>query len=170
MKYLLFIFFLSTPCMAGAQEKVPVTEQITIEGKVKNQLVFSLKDAKDYTMASVDSLVIYNHLHERKRAIKNIKGVLLKDILAKAGLDETNPKLLSEFYFTCIAADGYRIVFSWNEIFNTEIGNHILVVTEADGIKGGLMPDRILVLSAMDINTGRRFMKGISKIIAERVK
>lgn len=169
MKKLFIIIFSVAGFMATAQEKVPVTSQLTIEGKVKAPFVFQLKDAKDYSVVSVDSLVIYNHLHERKRAVKNIRGILLKDILAKAGIDEATPKLLSEFYFTCIAADGYKNVYSWNEIFNTEIGNHIVVVTEADGVKADMMPERILLLSAMDTNTGRRFMKGINKIIVEQV-
>jgi hypothetical protein len=169
MKKLLIIVFVLTGSVLYAQEKVPATEQLTIEGKVEKPLVFSLKDAKNYTIVSVDSLVIYNHLRERKRVVKDIKGVLLKDILQKVTIDEKNAKLLSEFYFTCIAADGYKVVFSWNEIFNTEVGNHIMIATEADGVKGELMPDRLQLLSAADIATGRRFMKGISKIIVDRV-
>ena len=172
MKKLLAGIFVLSCCMLNAQEHaaVPATEQLTIEGKVEKQFVFTLKDAPGYKIVSVDSLVIYNHLHERKRVVKNIKGVLLKDILQKAGVDEKNPKLLSAFYFTCIAADGYKVVFSWNEIFNTEVGNHILIATEADGLRGEAMPDRLQLLSAADIATGRRFMKGISKIIVDRAK
>jgi len=77
--------------------------------------------------------------------------------------------LLSEYYITCIAIDGYKVVFSWNEIFNTEIGNHILIAIEAGGLKAEAMPDRMLLFSAMDINTGRRFVKGLNKIVVERV-
>ncbi len=170
MKQFLLFFFLVAGLTVNAQENVPVTNQISIVGKIKNNVVFSLKDAKDFTINSLDSMVIYNHLQQRKRVIKNIKGVLLKDVINKAVVDETSPKRLSEFYFTCISADGYKVVFSWNEIFNTEVGNHILIVTEAGGIKGEMMPDRMLLLSAEDIATGRRYMKGVEKIIVERVK
>jgi hypothetical protein len=131
---------------------------------------FDFTSAKDYETVKVDSFVIYNHLHEKKRTVKNIKGILLTDILKKSGIDEKNPKLFSEFYFTCIAADGYKVVFSWNEIFNTEIGGHILVVTEAEGKPLESMPDRMLLLSAKDFATGRRFVKGLEKIIVDRVK
>jgi hypothetical protein len=170
MKQFFFFFFLLAVLTGNAQENVPVTNQISVVGKIKNKVVFSLKDAKDYTVVSVDSMVIYNHLQQRKRSIKSIKGVLLKDILNKAVVDEKSPKLLSEYYFTCVSADGYKVVFSWNEIFNTEVGNYILIVTEAGGIKGDMMPERMLLLSAADIATGRRYMKGVEKIIVERLK
>ncbi|HMC87324.1 MAG TPA: hypothetical protein VKI61_17485 [Chitinophagaceae bacterium] len=165
------VFVLS--CFIGQAQEHPntaATEQLTVEGKVEKPFVFTLKDAGEYKIYSVDSLVIYNHLHERKRTVRNIKGILLKDILSKVVIDEKSPKLLSEFYFTCLAADGYKVVFSWNEIFNTEIGNHIMIATEADGLKGEMMPDRLQLLSVADIATGRRFMKGISKIIVDRAK
>ena len=169
LKKVLVAFILSFSIIVHAQEKVAPTSQFSIEGKLKNPFVFSFKEATGYAAVSIDSLVIYNHLHERKRAINHIKGILLKDILTKAAIDEGSPKLLSEYYITCIAIDGYKVVFSWNEIFNTEIGNHILIAIEAGGLKAEAMPDRMLLFSAMDINTGRRFVKGLNKIVVERV-
>jgi hypothetical protein len=43
-----------------------------------------------------------------------VKGVLLKDILIKVEIDAETPKVLSEYYFVCIASDNYKVVFSWN--------------------------------------------------------
>jgi hypothetical protein len=169
MKNLLIVFVLCFSMIAHGQEKVAPTSQFSIEGKVKNRLVFRFTDAGGYASVFIDSLVIYNHLHERKRVANNIKGILLKDIISKAVIDEASPKLLSEYYFTCIASDGYKVVFSWNEIFNTDVGNHVLIATEAGGMKGEAMQDRMLLFSAMDDNTGRRFVKGLNKIMVEKV-
>ena len=36
------------------------------------------------------------------------------------------------YYFTCIASDGYKVVFSWNELFNTVAGNTVYIVTSKD--------------------------------------
>ena len=109
-------------------------------------------------------------MHERKRAIKNIKGVLLKDVLEKAGLNEEKPKLFSEFYFTCIATDGYKVVYSWNELFNTDIGAQVLVITEEDGKKADAINDHIAILSPLDKATGRRYVQNLQEIKVERVK
>lgn len=169
MKQNLTVFFLFITGMATAQETKSLTDHFTIEGKVAQKLSFSYPDAKNYNPVALDSFVIFNHLHERKRTIHNIKGILLTDLLQKAGIDESNPKLFSEFYFTCIAADGYRVVFSWNEIFNTEVGKGILIVTQADGLKEDSLPERILILSSKDYASGRRYVKGLDKIIVSRV-
>jgi len=169
MKTVLIVFICFLSAVVYSQEKVMPTSQFSVEGKVKNPLLFGFKDASGYAMVSVDSLVVYNHLHERKRVVNKIKGILLRDILNKAVIDQSSPKLLSEYYIVCSASDGYKVIFSWNEIFNTAIGEHVLIATEADGLKGESMADKMLLLSAMDNNTGRRFVKGLNKVVIERV-
>lgn len=137
---------------------------------MKNKISFSLKDLAAFTPKRIDSIIIYSHLMEPRKTIKNIKGVLLKDILNKAEFDSNSPKLLSEFYITCIASDNYKVVFSWNEIYNSKNGEHIIIITEADGKNAEQLTDRIALLSATDQATGRRYVKGLQKIVIERVK
>ena len=88
MKNLVTVFSFLFSIIVHAQEKVVPTKHFSIEGKVKNKLVFGFKDAAGYKVVSLDSLVIYNHLHARKRVVNNIKGILLKDILTKAEIEE----------------------------------------------------------------------------------
>ena len=136
MKKLALIGFIVITTSLSAQEKVATTSQFTIEGKIKTQLSFSQSDLSAFTAHVVDSVVIYNHLMQPRKTIKKIKGVLLKDILEKAVIDVSSPKLLGEFYFTCIASDNYKVVFSWNEIFNSAIGDQVMIIIEGDGQKG----------------------------------
>jgi hypothetical protein len=166
---LLCIFLLVTS-IASSQEKAIPSDKFVIEGKVKNSFSFSLDQAGQYKATSIDSIIIYNHLMQRKKVIKNIKGILLKDVIEKAVIDISQPKLLSEMYITCIASDNYKVVFSWNELFNTDIGNHVLVVTGSDGKQAKDNEDRIAILSGSDQATGRRYVKGLVKIIIEQVK
>ncbi|MEJ0103686.1 MAG: molybdopterin-binding protein [Bacteroidota bacterium] len=170
MKYAIILCFLLAPSLLKAQQDNKQTNEFTITGNVKNVFTFSLKDAGNFTAHAIDSIVIYNHLHERKRTIKNIKGVLLKDVLEKAGLNEEKPKLFSEFYFTCIATDGYKVVYSWNELFNTDIGNQALIITEEDGKKADAINDHIAIVSPLDRSTGRRYVQNLQEIKVERVK
>src|SRR5690606_37019505 len=78
---------------------------------------------------SLDSLPIYNHAGKYRSTLKGIKGVRLKEVLRNIALGEESPKVLSEYYIVCVATDGYKVVFSWNELFNTPIGDAVLVVT-----------------------------------------
>lgn len=165
------VFFLLLVCSnIYAQHDIKATDQFTVEGAVKKSYSFTLKDANSYTSKSLDSIVISNHLKQRRGSIKNVRGILLKDVLAKVELNESSPKLLSEFYFVCTGSDGYKVVYSWNEIFNTATGNNIYIITEKDGQRGEAVPDRIAIICVTDDATGRRFVKGLAKIIVKRVE
>ena len=167
----LFLFFVILAFYVVAQkENIPTTENFTVEGKVKKGLTVSLEDLSAYTSYFIDSIVITNHLGERKSTLKNVKAVLLKDILTKVEIDSENPKVLSEFYFTCIASDNYKVVFSWNEIFNNPAGNSVYIITGQDGKPATALDNRIALVSPKDQMTGRRYVKGLQKIIVERVK
>jgi hypothetical protein len=156
---------------ASAQkENIPTTENFSIEGKVKKSLVVSLADLSSYKSYSIDSIVITNHLGERRSTLKNVKGVLLKDILNKIDIDSETPKVLSEYYFVCIASDNYKVVFSWNEIFNSATGKSVYILTGHDGKPASALDNRIALVSPKDEMTGRRYVKGLQKIVVERVK
>jgi hypothetical protein len=170
MKKIIVICFIVIANNLFGQEKVNTTNQFTIEGKIKTQFSLSQKDISAFTSHSIDSVIIYNHLMQPRKTIKKIKGVLLKDILDKAAIDVSSSKLLSELYITCIASDNYKVVFSWNEIFNSAIGDQVIIITESNGQKGDQMEDRIALLSPSDRATGRRYIKGLQKIVVEQVK
>ena len=169
MKKLLPVILILISFQLPAQKSITATERFTVEGNVKQPLSFSLDDLKGLPLVTLDSLVILNHLLERKSSIKNIKGVLLKDILSKLSIDQSNPKLLSEYYFVCTASDNYKVVFSWNEIFNNETGKHVMVITQQEGKNAATLDNRIALISPTDKATGRRYVKGLQKIIVERV-
>ena len=170
MKFFLLATSIVIVSFLQAQQKTDPTNNFIIEGAVKKGLTISLGDLAAYTSYSIDSIVVTNHLHEKKRTIKNIKAVLLRDILSKVEIDAESPKLLNEFYISCIASDNYKVVFSWNEIFNNELGKAIYIITESDGKAATVADDRIAVVSPTDYTTGRRYIKGLQTIRIERIK
>jgi hypothetical protein len=170
MKYILIVLLIGSGVNAYSQHDIKPTEQFTIEGLVKAPFTFQLKDASKYMSVRIDSVVIKNHLKERKGVVKNLRGILLKEILANVTIAQDQPKLLSEYYFVLVASDGYKVVFSWNEIFNTQTGEYLFIVTEKDGKSGEAVPDRIALMSPGDDATGTRFVKGLAKIIVKRAE
>lgn len=170
MKKLFILIFVLAGLSSSAQEKIDPTDKFSVGGAVKNQLTVSLNDLKAYKTYNTDSVVITNHLLQKKHTIKNLQGVLLKDILDKAEIVSETPKVLSEFYIICIASDNYKVVFSWNEIFNTQTGGSVYILTGHDGKEAAATDDRITLISPNDKATGRRLVKGLQKIIVEKVK
>ena len=169
IKYILFIFFLiSSPLLA--QRTVRPSETITIEGKIKNKKTFSAADLDMFPKVAIADQILYNHKGEVKNTVKNMKGVLLKTVLEKVEFDFEKPKELNEFYFVFVATDGYKVVFSWNEIYNTETGNNFYIVTEMEGKKIKEMDQRILFISTADLKSGRRYIKALEKIDVKRAE
>jgi hypothetical protein len=158
-----FLFFLQP---LSAQQP---SDHFSIEGEIARSIEIRGTALKTYPLVSLDSMTVYSHDMKAKYVMRNIKGILLKDILANADFNEKNPKALSAFYIECIATDGYKILYSWNELFNSETGNHAMIVTEKNGSDFTSQNDRIALITPTDKATGRRYLKSLSRIIIRSV-
>lgn len=156
--------------VAIAQKESLRSSEFTVKGLVKKEIKITVADLMKLESKTIGDLNITNHLGEPKSTAKNLKGVLLKDLLSNVEFNSESPKTLSEFYLTFIATDNYKVVYSWNEIFNSPTGDNIWVVTEKGGVKLDVMDDSILVVCVTDFKTGRRHVKGLSQILVNRVK
>ncbi len=158
------------PFCGMAQRNISPTESITISGKIKQEIRYSLSALDTFPKLKIEDQIIYNHKGEVKDTIRNIKGVLLKNILSPVEYLHEKPRDLNEFYFVFIASDGYKVVFSWNEIYNTEVGNNLYFITAMNGHPLPELEQRILFISTADLKSGRRYIKGLEKIEVRRVE
>jgi hypothetical protein len=166
----LIIFLFLASFSINAQRTVTPSEELKIEGRIKAEKTFSIAELDTFPKLTIADQTLYNHKGEVKSTVKNMKGVLLKIVLASIQFDYDKPKELNEFYFVFVATDGYKVVFSWNEIYNTEAGNNFFIVTEMDGKKMKDMEQRILFISTADLKSGRRYIKALQKIQVKRVE
>lgn len=155
---------------ASAQRAIEATNEFIIEGLIKKSIVVNIDSLKNYSTIKIDSVVITNHLGEKKSTLKNIAVIPLKNFLNKIEIETDRPKELSEFYFVFIASDGYKVVFSWNEIFNNKLGQEIYIIIERDGAKIENLDGRIAIFSRTDLMSGRRYVKGLKKIVVKRAE
>ncbi|AYN67668.1 molybdopterin-binding protein [Euzebyella marina] len=165
-----YIFFLLLLLSIEFQLSAQTTSSFSVVGEVEQTMSFSLTDIDDFNASDIKELEILNHKGEARGTASQLKGVLVKDLLADMKLKESNPKLYSEFYFTFAAIDGYKVVFSWNEIFNSPTGDNLYLVTSRDGKSLPEMEHSILIITTTDYKTGRRHIKGLSQIIVNRVE
>ena len=166
MKSLIFLFAagMMFSIEAMAQRIVLTTDSFIIQGNIRKELIFTLADLDTFARVMIKDQIIYNQKGEPKDTVKNMKGILLKDLLSSVEYLYDKPKQLNEFYFVFTTSDGYRVVFSWNEIYNTEAGNQFYIVTQM-GVKTlQEMDERILFISTADLKVGRRYIKGLKSI------
>lgn len=164
---LIFIFSLLISFVFGQKEIKPTTS-FTISGEVKSPVTIQTGELGKWTPQPIGDVIITNHLGEKKSEAKGLKGVLLKDVLGSVEIDAESPRVLSEYFFVCKANDGYTVVYSWNELYNTTTGNTAYIITEKEGKPISDMTDAILMVSSGDFKTGRRHLKALSSIEVKR--
>ncbi len=166
MKLLFFILTFAVLISTGtvSQRMVLPTDSFSIQGKIAKEVVFTMAELDTFSKVMIKDQIIYNQKGEPKDTVKNLKGILLKDLLISVEYLYDKPRQLNEFYFVFTASDGYRVVFSWNEIYNTEAGNQFYIVTEMGGMTLKEMEERILFISTADLKAGRRYIKGLKSI------
>jgi hypothetical protein len=160
MKKLLLLFLFFTT-VAFAQQ----THQFTIFGKVKTESVITIDSLNSYPLKTIGDIKVTDHTGTFKHQDDQLKGVLLKDILNHSQWTLANPKLFSTLYFTCIGSDGYKVVYSWNELFNTPVGDNVYILMEKNGVKSSTLPESIQMASMLDFKTGRRYLHNLDKIV-----
>lgn len=169
MKKIAFVLclFVSTCCFA--QSSVNPSENIKVTGEVEKEKTITIDELLSKPSAEIGDLTITNHTGEKRHTAQAMKGVPLKEVLSDVVFKTESPKYLSEFYFTLVATDGYKVVYSWNEIYNSPTGDNVYIITEKEGKSIKEMSDGILSVCASDFKTGRRHVKALNQIIVARV-
>jgi hypothetical protein len=167
LHYIFLLLLCSQLCFS--QKEIVSTDEFQIFGLVEKSVTIKYSDLEKEKIVTIGDFKINNHLGEFRKEYKNVKGVLLSDVFKSVKITAESPKLLSEYFFICKASDGYSVVISWNEFFNTDLNSSFLLVLEADGksLKEGT--DKILLIAAKDHKTGRRHVKGLQSIEIKRI-
>ncbi|RYZ99120.1 MAG: molybdopterin-binding protein [Sphingobacteriaceae bacterium] len=164
MKKIILLLLCFTATNLFAQQ----TKSFSVTGIVKKASTITIDTLLKYAQKDIGGINITSHTGDFKHRDEKLQGVLLKDVLSNTVYDVSSPKLLSELYLVFVAADGYKVVYSWNELYNTETGNNVYIITTKNGIKLDAMPESIQMVSPLDFKTGRRYLHNLSKIIIKR--
>jgi hypothetical protein len=169
MKKLILIFLLYSTT-TFAQNYGTQTHQFTITGKVKQESIITMDSLNTYPLKTIGDIKVTDHTGTFKHEDDKLKGVLLKDILNHSQWAVASPKLFSTIYFTCIGSDGYKVVYSWNELFNTPVGDNVYIIMEKNGVKADQLPASLQMTSMLDFKTGRRYLHNLDKIVVGAVE
>ncbi|MDD5242071.1 MAG: molybdopterin-dependent oxidoreductase [Sulfuricella sp.] len=146
-----------------------VTESIRISGVVENKLTLSVSDLRKFPPQQVGEVPVICQSGADKGKLENLKGVLLKDILEKAAIVTKGHNDVKKMAIIATASDGYKVVFSWSEVFNSPIGEGVMVYFEKNGMPLGDDEGRIAMVSSKDIRTGPRHVKWLEAIEVRKI-
>lgn len=146
-----------------------VSKNIEISGLILNKLKLDVKELEKMSYFKGGSVPIVCMSGETKDNVERYEGVLLKDILDKAEILIDSRKDLNKIYIQAISKDGYETIFSYNEIFNTKLGDNIIVFYKKDGKYLEDYHGKIALISIDDIKNGPRYIKWLEKIIVGKI-
>ena len=92
-------------------------------------------------------------------------GVLLRDLIAGAPGFAQRGRAQRFMVFEAVAADDYRAVFSWGELFNGEGGDQALVVRTQDGQPLNDAQGPLALRALGDFRPGPRHVRNLCAIV-----
>jgi len=164
---LLALFVLWALCMFAYAADAPaglITEKLTVTGLVEQSLNLTVEDLRKFPSQQVAEITITRQSGADAGKLQNVKGVRLRDIVDQAKIVTHDHNDVKKMIIVVTASDGYKAVFSWNELFNSSLGDGVLVYFEKDGKPLGDDEGRIAMISSKDTRTGPRHVKWLQSI------
>jgi len=93
-------------------------------------------------------------------------GVTLGRVIAAAGGDDRQGRDQRAWVFEAVATDGYRAVFSWGELFNSDAAEQVLVITGQDGQPLGAAEGPLALRALADRRPGPRHVRNLCAVVA----
>ena len=150
-----------------AQTQGAVTTTLTVRGSVERETVFSINDLKRLPVQRVEDVRSVRDASGAAPASETARryvGCLLRDVIERAKPQEKRRLDFRKSVVIATASDGYRVVFSWAEIYLTPIGDGVLVVYERDGAPLADDEGKIALVSLKDSRPGPRHVKWLQSI------
>lgn len=136
---------------------------VSIEGDVKQRQSFSAEALRRFDPVAQSSYKVSREIDGRKQDTV-LRGVRLAALLERAGLAERDRLDWRKTVVVVSARDGYRVAFSWPELFNTEGGAQVLVAYERDGAPLADEEGPLALVAPSDIRSGPRRVKWLQQV------
>ena len=154
---------------AGALAQAPsqVTTALTIRGSVEREITLSLDDLKALPVRRVEDARSVRDTADAAPSTESTRhyvGCLLRDVLDSARPVERARAAFRRSVVIATASDGYRVTFSWAELYISPIGDGVLVIYERDGKPLADDEERIALVSLKDARPGPRHVKWLKSI------
>ncbi|XPV69396.1 MAG: hypothetical protein ACNI25_02185 [Halarcobacter sp.] len=128
---------------------------LSVNGQIKEPYRLTKEEFERIPHSTIKNVNIVCASGEEKQKPKDLNGVLLIQLIQKAKIDIKSRKKLNQIVVLATASDNYTVVFSYNELFNTTIGNEVIVVYENESFS---------LYSKKDFLTGPRHVYALTNI------
>ncbi|MCL2830657.1 MAG: molybdopterin-dependent oxidoreductase [Betaproteobacteria bacterium] len=146
-----------------------VTQRVTVFGEVEHKLSLGVAELRRFPLQRIGETNLVCQSGAEAGKLENFVGVRLRDILEKATIISREHNDLKKTIIIATASDGYKAVFSWNELFNSPLGEGVIVFFEKNGAPLDDIEGRLAMVSMQDLRTGPRHVRWLQGIEVLRV-
>lgn len=170
--------YLATTCLAfgllmgsgaWAHPQTPPSQpsqSLTVSGNVATKLVLDVAALSKREPSQVLAVPLAD---KEGNPASMVRGIRLRDLLEEAKLVTQDHHTLKKTVVIARAVDGYKVVFSWSELFNSLTGESVLVLFERDGNPLAKDEGPIALISAKDLRTGPRHVRWLKEVEVRQV-
>jgi len=146
-----------------------VSAQLTVSGAVEQPFTVRVEDLKKFPAAQIVELVRPSRAGVPGDKEQKLTGIRLRDLLDRVKVKTSAHNDLKKMVVIAGATDGYKVVFSWQEIYNSPLAEGMLVYFAKDGAPLGADEGQIALVSLKDTNTGPRHVKWLRDLEVKKV-
>ncbi|MDO4681219.1 MAG: molybdopterin-dependent oxidoreductase [Lautropia sp.] len=131
--------------------------------------MLTVETLQQFKPVSIEQIPITSASGSPRGELKQLVGVPLRDLLDKAEIQLDSRHDSKKIAIIASGTDDYRVIFSWSEIYNTRVGEGVIVFYQQEGRP---LPDRsgrIALISRDDLRTGPRHVKWLNDIEVRKI-
>ncbi|MEC5161940.1 MULTISPECIES: molybdopterin-dependent oxidoreductase [unclassified Janthinobacterium] len=156
-------------CAHDATAPAAASPSVTVSGAVERKLTLRADDLRGYPPRQISELQLAGRDGADAGKPVHVRGVRLRDILEQAQVVTRDHHTVKKLAVIATAGDGYKVIFSWSELFNSQVGDDVLVLFERDGKPLGADEGPLALISGKDKRTGPRHVKWLQAIEVRQI-
>lgn len=157
------------PALAHDAAPSEPSKSVTVSGAVEQKLTLSVDELRRFPTPRIIDLQLVPQKDVEQGKLMLVRGVRLRDILEQAKVINRDHNTVKKLAVIATASDGYKVIFSWSELFNSDVGDQVLVLFERDGKPLGLEEGPLALISGKDIRTGPRHVKWLQAVEVRQI-
>jgi DMSO/TMAO reductase YedYZ molybdopterin-dependent catalytic subunit len=141
-----------------------MTHEVEVVGLVNHPLKLTAGDLSSMPQTEVNNVGLICGSGRHDGVVKSYRGVRLTAVLERADVIVRRHGVANSIFVTLASSDGRLALFSYQELFNTAVGEQAIVILERDGRPLDEKEGEIAFVSANDLRPGPRRLRYLQKI------
>ncbi|WP_322033762.1 molybdopterin-dependent oxidoreductase [Paraburkholderia sp. J76] len=140
---------------------------LVLTGSLVRPMALSIEALRQYPAITCPAFDLRCYTTQRFiRTVAPYRGVRLTDLLARAELRNDVDGDFKRMVFLAVGHDGYFVTFSWHELFNTAVGEQVIVAYESGDKSLDAQHGAPVLFSGADLVPAPRHVKRLARIEA----